>query len=303
MAEALTLRFDVPADDPVTVYLASGLTALNDDQITIVELVSGLLGGYCAEMDVRVHQPVLHTHPSDHSDLSDLEVHAKDFASVIESDLVIALGDFPSWGGGKELAWAERLRIPVLLLTRESVSMSRLVTGTTGDIEVAHWRYPDDIRTKFRDYFTRRKRDLESHRRLRADRRTVWERTQRAIQQVYDGLSSELQGEAAAVARLSERRVAEILSSPEAFAHASLDEVQSLVNALGLPSTASVPAGSAPAPSPRSMSALGVAAELEGWDGRHAMELLRRASLEVARGGTRRLSFRQPQDWIDFSDA
>lgn len=83
MAEALTLRFDVPADDPVTVYLASGLTALNDDQITIVELVSGLLGGYCAEMDVRVHQPVLHTHPSDHSDLSDLEVHAKDFASVI----------------------------------------------------------------------------------------------------------------------------------------------------------------------------------------------------------------------------
>lgn len=115
MAEQQELRFDAPPDDPVAVYLASGLTSLNEDQLTIVELVSGLVAGFCAEVGVMVHQPVMHTHPRDHADLEAEEVHAKDFAKVVESDAVIAIGDFASWGAGKELAWAERLRVPVLL--------------------------------------------------------------------------------------------------------------------------------------------------------------------------------------------
>ena len=107
------------------------MTSLTDDQITIVELVSGLIAGYCSGAGVLVHQPVLHTHPKDHGDLSSEEVHAKDFASVVESDVVIALGDFASWGAGKELAWAERLRTPTLLLLRKDRAMSRLVVGST----------------------------------------------------------------------------------------------------------------------------------------------------------------------------
>lgn len=63
MTEQQTLTFDAPSDEPVAIYLASGLTALNDDQLTVVELVSGLVAGFCSEANVMVHQPVLH-HPS-----------------------------------------------------------------------------------------------------------------------------------------------------------------------------------------------------------------------------------------------
>lgn len=84
-----------------------------------------------------VHQPVLHTLPKDHGALSAEAVHAKDFASVTKSDVVIAVGDFASWGAGKELASEERLRTPTLLLLRKGRSMSRLVVGSTGDVEVA----------------------------------------------------------------------------------------------------------------------------------------------------------------------
>lgn len=139
MSAQQILSFDAPLDDPVAAYLASGLTSLNEDQITIVELVSGLIAGFCSQAGVVVHQPVLHTHPKDHSHLTPSEIHDADFAKVIESDVIIAIGDFASWGAGIELAWAERLRMPVLMFVRrdawypgsskEPAPTSRLLNG------------------------------------------------------------------------------------------------------------------------------------------------------------------------------
>jgi nucleoside 2-deoxyribosyltransferase len=300
MSDQQQLRFDAPEDDPVAVYLASGLTALNEDQLTIVELVSGLVAGFCGEAGVLVHQPVMHTHPRDHASLEAEEVHAKDFTKVIESDAVIAIGDFASWGAGKELAWAERLRVPVLLLHREHSPVSRLITGTTGDIEVATWRFHDEIREAWTTYFVARRAQLEAHRRIRARRRSIWAPTLQRVRATHDALSGDEQREVAAIAHLSTRRVHEMLSSPITLAEASLDEVQALVNALGLPSTAAVPGGELPQLPPRALSALATASELEGWEGRHAVELLQRATAELAKGGVRRLSFNEPTDWVDF---
>lgn len=137
MSEPQQLQFEAPPEDPVSAYLASGLTSLNEDQITIVELVSGIIAGFCGDVGVLVHQPVLHTHPKDHGTLSPEEVHAKDFASVTESDVVIAVGDFAS-GGAASHTGARALR--------KGRSMSRLVVGSTGDVFVAEWRFPDDLR-------------------------------------------------------------------------------------------------------------------------------------------------------------
>ncbi len=300
MGEQQELHFSAPADDPVTIYLASGLTSLTDDQITIVELVSGLLAGYCGDVGVMVHQPVMHTHPRDHAELSAEEVHAKDFASVIESDAVIAIGDFASWGAGKELVWAERLRTPVLMLLREGRKVSRLVTGTSGDIEVAEWRFPDDIREVSKTYFVKRQAQLEAHRRLRNGRRHMWTPTLTQIRSSYDPLSEADRTEVAAIAHLSTRRIHEMLSSPVALAEASADELQSLVNGLGLPTTAAIAGGIPLTLPPRALSALATASELEGWEGRHAVDLLQRATAELAKGGVRRLSFNEPADWVDF---
>lgn len=106
---------------------------------------------------------------------------------------------------------------------------------------------------------------------------------------------------AAAIAHLTQRRVQEILSTPGALAESSVDELHALANALGLPSTAVVPGGTLPVLAPRALSALATASELHGWDGRRTVELLQRATAELAKGGTRRLSFNEPSDWSDFS--
>lgn len=297
------LQFDAPADDPVSVYIASGLTALTEDQITIVELVSGLIASYCAENGVIVHQPVLHTHPKDHGSLPAEQVHAEDYGRVTESDAVIALGDFPSWGAGKELVWAERLRTPVLLLLRRGRTMSRLVIGSTGDIEQAEWRFPDDIRDVWMTYLMKRKAQMEAHRRMRSSRRRLWSPTLDLVRGTFDSLDTDSQREVAAIAHLTPRRVEELLSAPGALAEASLDEVHAVVNALGLPSSSVVPGGNIPNLAPRALSALATASELQGWDGRRTVELLQSATIEMAKGGTRRLSFNEPADWIDFSRA
>lgn len=300
MGEQQELHFDAPSDDPVAVYLASGLTSLNDDQLTIVEIVSGLIAEFCAEVGVMVHQPMMHTHPRDHANLEANKVHAKDFAKVVESDAVIAIGDFASWGAGKELAWAERLRMPVLLLCRENHAMSRLVRGTTGDFELATWRFHDDIREAWTTYFTERRAQLEAHRRLRAGRKALWAPTLDLLRASHALLSTNEKRETAAIAHLTSSRIHEMLSSPGALAEASIDEVQALIGALGLPATAGIPSGQRPHLPPRALSALATAAELEGWDGRYTVELYQRATLELAKGGTRRLRFNEPTDWIDF---
>ena len=303
MSEQAQLQFDAPEDDPVSVYIASGLTALNEDQITIVELVSGLIAGYCAANGVIVHQPVLHTHPKDHGSLSAEQVHAEDYGRVSESDAVIALGDFPSWGAGKELVWAERLRTPVLLLLRRGRSMSRLVIGSTGDLEQAEWRFPDDIRDVWMTYLMRRQAQMEAHRRMRASRRRLWSPTLALLQTAFNGLDADTRREIAAIAHLTPRRLEEILSGPGALAEASLDEVHAFVNALGLPSSSVTAGANMPNLTPRALSALAAASELEGWDGRRTVGLLQMATIELAKGGTRRLSFNEPADWIDFGRA
>jgi hypothetical protein len=93
------------------------------------------------------------------------------------------------------------------------------------------------------------------------------------------------------------------LSSPNALAEASLEEVRVLANALELPVTAALVGAGGPELPPRALSALGTAAELQAWDGQHTVNLLKRATLELAQGGTRRLVFNEATDWIDFDDA
>jgi hypothetical protein len=64
MSKPQQLVFEAPTDDPVSAYLASGLTCLNEDQITIVELVSGMIAGFCSEAGVMVHAPAVCTRSS-----------------------------------------------------------------------------------------------------------------------------------------------------------------------------------------------------------------------------------------------
>lgn len=302
MAEQQRLQFDAPSDDPVAVYVASGLTNLSEDEDAIVKLVSGAIADFCSQNGMLVHQPALHTHPVDHRSLSAIEVHNADFRKVLESDVIVAIGDFPSWGAGKELAWAERLRTPILMFVRQGGRVSRLVQGTTADLEIVSWRPDTDIREACSTYFMKRKVQLEAQRRLRDSRRRLWSPSLQSISRAYDQLDESGRASVVATARLSDRRVREIINSPLTLAHASLDEAMALVNALELPSSTLLPAGSPPTLPPVALSALATAAELQGWSGDEAVALLQKATVELARGGTRRLTFNEAADWIAFEN-
>ena len=302
MTEQQRLQFDAPADDPVAVYVASALTGLDEDQDAIVRLVSEAIADHCSQIGVLVHQPALHTHPIDHGSLAADEVHDADFRKVLESDVIVAIGDFPSWGAGKELAWAERLRAPILMFVRQGQSVSRLVEGTTADIEVVAWHHVADIRDACNTYFMKRKSRLEAQRRLRESRQHLWSPALQAIRHAYDQLNQEGRASISSATRLGDRRILEMTSSPLALAHASLDETLALVNALGLTSDTLLPAGVTTALSPRALSALGTAAELRGWSGEDTIALLQKATIEMARGGTRRLAFNEAADWIAFQN-
>lgn len=302
MVEQQRLQFDAPADEPVSVYIASSLTGLNEEQDAMVKQVSGVIAEFCAESGMLIHQPALHTHPVDHGALTPAEVHNADFRKVVESDVIVAIGDYPSWGAGKEVAWAERLRTPLLMFLRDGQDVSRLVKGTPGDIQVATWQHLEDIRRECATYFSKRKEQFETQRRLRSDRRHLWSPALKVICISYDGLDESGRAKAAATARLSDRRVREMISTPLTLAHASLDEALALVNALGLPSDTLLPTGSAPAIPAKGLSALATASELQGWSGDQAIRLLQEASVELARGGTRRIAFNEAADWIEFAN-
>lgn len=302
LTEQQTLRLE-DSNERITAYIASGLTSLNDDQLAIVELVSSFLSECCGEADVLVHQPILHTHPKDHADLAAHDVHATDFARVIGSDLVIAIGDFASWGAGKELVWAERLRIPVLMLVRPKNGISRLVTGTTADFEIHEWRFPGDLRRpgKRHTYHLSRRTQFEAHRRLRADRDLLWGSTLSRLLTAYHALSQTEQQAVGMTAQLTTGRIEELLAAPRAFAEASLDEAIALSGALGLASQAILPGEHAEHLPPRALAGLQSAAALEGWDGARTVGLLRQAEVELAKGGSRRLVFNAAADWISFA--
>lgn len=296
------LSFDAPESDPVTTYFASGLTDLNPDQLAVVELVGGLISEFCSDAGVLVHQPALHTHPEDHSHLAPEEVHAKDLAKVISSDALIVLGDYASWGGGKELAWAERMRLPILILVHEGRQVSRLVQGSPADLEVHTWRFPQDLRDIWNDYFLRYKKRLEAHRRVRSERSLLWSPVQQRLLDALELVAPDGLEEIASTAQLTVRRIREIVASPLVIAEASADELQALVAALELPDSSLRPGHDPPELSPHALAALEAAARLEGWTGHRTVDLYRRASSEQAKGGTRRLRFTEPQDWIDLAD-
>lgn len=63
--------------------------------------------------------------------LSDKEIRDRDIAWIVESDVVIAETTRPSLGVGYELAYAEFLQKPVIILHRQEVSpLSAMIVGT-----------------------------------------------------------------------------------------------------------------------------------------------------------------------------
>jgi hypothetical protein len=110
-------------------YVASALTVLTDEQRLFVYQVSDVVVNVCQQFGIEPYEPRKQTDPIIHPDASPEDVFRIDRQRIAESDLLITLCDYPSFGGGQELDFAYNAFIPIILVSKADTNISRMVKG------------------------------------------------------------------------------------------------------------------------------------------------------------------------------
>ena len=103
-----------------------------------------------------------------------------------------------------------------------------------------------------------------------------------------------------AESRVHNARIVQLIDDHRALAGGSMSEVLAIVGALGIDASVILASPTMPDLNARQREALGVAADEYEWRGADELTIETRARLELARGGTRRLSLATPADWVQF---
>ncbi|HEX2240153.1 MAG TPA: hypothetical protein VHJ82_03280 [Actinomycetota bacterium] len=150
-----------PSRPAVKAYIVSALTALDEPDRKWVIATSEEAATALRKLGIEVHQPVLVTDPVDQPGIEATRVHAVDYAAVLDSDLLVVLGNYPSWGGGKEIAWGEANGCAVVLIMSTNRRLSRLVSGSSRGLAVL----PDTsgIAGALTEYVEAKRASLEAH--------------------------------------------------------------------------------------------------------------------------------------------
>ncbi len=145
-----------PGSTHLKAYLASALTRLLVEEGTLVEQMSAIVVSVCKQSDIEVYQPRnSRTDPIHHPNASDADVFKTDRTIISGSDLLILLGDYPSFGAGQELDIAYNALVPILLISQADKLLSRMVKGIP--LVKSHVVYHDlhDFEGKFKDGLAR----------------------------------------------------------------------------------------------------------------------------------------------------
>lgn len=110
-------------------YLASALTGLTQDQRIDLEALSQVIDSVCESLEIELYQPRTSTDPIDNPNVSPGDVFKRDRERVLSSDLVIHIADYASTGAGQELNVATEALIPMIIIARGDIKVSRMVTG------------------------------------------------------------------------------------------------------------------------------------------------------------------------------
>lgn len=109
------------------VYISGALTGIDDgDGLKEFYEAIALL---CHQLKLKPYVPHQHTDPIKNPSITPQEVFRLDKAMVSLADLVIAYVGAPSIGVGMELAYAETLGKPIILLYEENKQISRFPRG------------------------------------------------------------------------------------------------------------------------------------------------------------------------------
>lgn len=85
--------------------------------------------------------------------MSDTEIYNQDIAWLQECDTLIAEVSIPSLGVGYEIAWALRLKKPVLGIYEENRVVSAMITGnTSSNLTLRSYRTIPELLLQTKDY-------------------------------------------------------------------------------------------------------------------------------------------------------
>jgi hypothetical protein len=289
------------------VYLACRLTHVTDDQRKLLDswcthvesAVTDAASGSSDRWEVGVHAPLMWSAPWN-DDRPDEDVYKLNSATVGRCAAVIVLCiDGGGLGVGQEFAWALALRVPILLLFPDDKPPSRQALGSPGDITAVGFRDATHLAEEVRSFLRANRSVIEDWRR-RSDSLSVATLPLReTLAERWSALGERDRARVEAEARVHRRRITQLIDDDHALAGASMSEILAIVGAMNI-DIATLFSPAMPDLNARQRDALAAASDEYEWSGTQVLALETRARLELARGGTRRLSLVTPADWVQF---
>ncbi len=126
-------------------YLASALTGLTLEERTRTDAVKRRIAAACRSRSIHPYLPELKTSPDDFPDVTPEAVWATDRAEALRADLLVFLADGPSTGAGIEFEFARSTLMPVLVVAKKSVRVSKMVLGAPAIKQVVRYSGLEDV--------------------------------------------------------------------------------------------------------------------------------------------------------------
>ena len=140
-----------PSDNPLPLsgYLACALTGLDEDKRSLVFQISDTISQICKNHGIDLYEPRNQTDPVHHPHVEDIEVFKTDRERVLNSDILIFLSHYPSVGAGQELDFAYNAMLPIVIISRNTDKVSRMVTGIPTFKVHLQYDEPEELRALF----------------------------------------------------------------------------------------------------------------------------------------------------------
>jgi hypothetical protein len=305
------------------IYVASALSSLTADQRTALD-------GWCNSVDraaipldgpawVRVHTPFKQSAPWLDDGRSPEEIYRANRAYLCsEADgFILFAWRGGSIGSGQELAWAQMMGIPALVLAYgrdpaevqagESLGpenadrISRQLHGAASetDLEIHWFSGAEQLEAIVSKWLRQKRPAIEDRNRLRAMHRQRAATPLAVFRAAAARLGTSAATEVEAATRLHAGRVEALLASEDALLAASFEELFRLSTGLG------VELGEAISPRrrtlmPKQLEALQQAAVENEWSPETVVAAIERSQVAMASDGVRRLSLSSPDAWVEF---
>lgn len=213
-------------------YLATALTGLQGPERAEVFQASDCIGTVCEQLGFALYQPRLKTDPVEHSEVDPRDVYLTDRERVVTSDLVIALCIQPSFGVGIEIQLAAGAGVPVVLLSKQGISLSKMVTGGLGNNHVIQFSDLTGLAGELRITLEKIRPHLEKRRRSvdQINGETLPFRLSDLRERSKYSVAS-----LSALAGLPEARIEDLQSRDEKVSQPMLSEIRLLSDAFGVP--------------------------------------------------------------------